>query len=158
MGKFGKKIRRKREVGTGLMMLILAFSYIASLLLDFQFISPYASLQEDLSYLGEHTRSLQTSTIAWLITSVFTLLAAPFLFRMLKENHLFLAWTTLILMALASLFFLLMAIHGFRLYNTSLELVNRGIDLAEEKIKLSLLEHFRAEPQGGQVGRGQIIG
>ena len=51
----GRRKFRRREVITGLLIIGVAFSFIASLLLDFNFVSPYASLQEDLSYLSEHT-------------------------------------------------------------------------------------------------------
>lgn len=156
MGKDAQKSRRKREVSAGLLLMILAFSYIASLLLDFQFISPYASLQEDLSYLAEHTPALLTSTIAWLVTALLTLLSAPFLFMLFNEVRRFLAWTNLLLMVLASAFFFLMAFEGFRLYNTTLELVTRGIEEAGEIVKLSVLGQFRSEQLYRLLGSSMV--
>jgi hypothetical protein len=71
-----RKLRR-REVLAGLAIILVTFSYVTSLLLDFNFVSPYATLQEDLSYLSNHIESQQISTWSWLITSLITFLAIP---------------------------------------------------------------------------------
>ena len=53
------KKQRRREVWMGLITLLAAFSYVASLLLDFNFVSPYATIQEDLTYLSNHLQNKQ---------------------------------------------------------------------------------------------------
>ena len=68
---------RRGEVITGLILTLVAFSYVASLLLDFRFVSPYASPQEDVSYLRESIDQQLTSSIAWMITAALSFLAIP---------------------------------------------------------------------------------
>jgi len=46
--------QRRREVLSGLTIILAVGSYVTSLLLDFNFVSPYAPLQEDLPYLFNH--------------------------------------------------------------------------------------------------------
>ena len=136
---------RKTEVGTGLFLILLVFSYITSLLLDFQFISPYASLHEDLSFLSENTGTLRTSTIAWMATSLLTLLASPLLFQTMRKKQPFMSWVYVLLMSGAALCFFLMALNGFRLYQAACEVAGKGLESLEEAMELSLLERFRRE-------------
>jgi len=136
---------RKTEVGAGLLLILLAFSYITSLLLDFQFISPYATLHEDLGFLSENTGTLRTSTLAWMATSVLTLLASPLLFLALRKKQPFMARVTLLLMIGAATCFFLMALNGFRLYQAAAEVAGKGVEALEESMEISLLERFREE-------------
>ncbi|MCK4747754.1 MAG: hypothetical protein KAT15_11980, partial [Bacteroidales bacterium] len=73
-----KKKRRRTEAVTGLIIILVAFSYVTSLLLDFNFLSPDTTLQEDLAYLSEHIHNQEISSWSWLATSMITLVAIPF--------------------------------------------------------------------------------
>ena len=77
---------RRAEVVTGLFLILVAFSYITSLLLDFKFVSPNATLQEDLVYLSEHTPSQKISSYSWLATSLITFFAIPFYLRVFNKK------------------------------------------------------------------------
>lgn len=136
---------RKTEVGTGLFLILLVFSYITSLLLDFQFISPYASLHEDLSFLSENTGTLRTSTIAWMATSLLTLLASPLLFQAMRKKQPFMSWVYVLLISGTAICFFLMALNGFRLYQAASEVAGKGIESLEKVMELNLLERFRKE-------------
>ena len=71
------RLMRRREIRAGLTIILAAFSYVTALLLDFNFMSPYTTLQEDLSYLANHLMNLHISVWAWLATSLITFLAIP---------------------------------------------------------------------------------
>ena len=77
---------RRNEVLTGLILILVAISFVTSLLLDFKFVSPYATLQEDLSYLSENDISQKISSIAWLVTALITALSIPFYFSIFRKK------------------------------------------------------------------------
>ena len=137
--------RRQNEVTTGLLLILLAVSYVASLLLDFKFVSPYATLQEDLSYLTEHIRSQKLSSITWLITALITALAAPFYFTLFRRKLKVMPYLNTLFMLCASAGFLLMSFSGLGLHREISGLLVEGIDLSGDQLKLHLLEKFREE-------------
>ncbi len=142
--KKGKE-RRRIEVSTGLMLILLAVSYVTSLLLDFNFVSPYATLQEDLSYLSENAMSQKISSIAWLATAVITALSIPFYLSLFRKKMKVLPYLNGLLMMGASAGFLIMALEGLELHKEISGLVAEGIDQAGEQLNLMLLEQFRKE-------------
>jgi hypothetical protein len=133
---------RRAEVFGGLMLILVAFSYVASLLLDFKFVSPYATLQEDLAYLSEHVRNQKISSSAWLATAVFTGIALPFYFAVFRKRLRVLPYINGFLMLGASAAFVMMAITGLGLHR----------ELAGEKSALSLLEKFSQEQLYRYIG------
>ncbi|MFH0759554.1 MAG: hypothetical protein V2B15_19865 [Bacteroidota bacterium] len=133
---------RRAEVFAGLMLIIVAFSYVASLLLDFKFVSPYATLQEDLAYLSEHIRSQKISSCAWLATAVFTGIALPFYFAVFRKRLRVLHYINGLLMLGATTAFVMMALTGLGLPR----------ELAGDKSTLSLLEQFSQEQLFRYIG------
>lgn len=143
----GKKgvVERRNEVMTGLILILVAVSYLTSLLLDFKFVSPYATLQEDLNYLSEHIFSQKLSSIAWLITAAMTALAAPFYLTLFRKRMKFIPYLNTMLMLGAATGFLLMSLKGMGLHKEISILVAESSDLSEDQLKLQLLEQFRKE-------------
>ena len=137
--------RRRNEVFTGLMLILVAASYVTALLLDFRFMSPYATLQEDLSYLSENTLSQKISSIAWLVTAIITALSIPFFFSLLRRKMKFLPYLNAIIMMGGSVGFLMMALVGLELHMDISRVEAESIDQAGDQLNLLLLGQFRRE-------------
>lgn len=130
---------------TGLLLILVAFSYVASLLLDFKFVSPYATLQEDLVYLSEHTQTQMISSYAWLATAVITLIAIPFYIIVFRKSLKVLSYLNGLFMVAASAGFLMMARMGMDLQQDMVVILGEGFEQAGDQVKLSLLDQFRQE-------------
>ena len=149
--KKGNRTRRA-EVFAGLMLILVAFSYVTSLLLDFDFVSPYATLQEDLTYLSEHIQNQQISSYAWLATAIFTGLAIPFYFAVFRKRLRILHYINALFMLGATAGFAMMAKTGMDLHQ-ELELVlGEGFEQAGEQAALSLLGQFSQEQLFRYIG------
>jgi len=146
-----KRVRRI-EVFTGLLFILLSLSYIASLLLDFKFVSLYATPQEDLAYLSEHVGNQGISSCAWMITSFLTLLSLPFyilvLWRHVKVLPLL---NTLFILGAAAGFFL-MARTGLDLRREMMVVLEEGLETSHEQLVASLMEQFRLEQFYRHIG------
>ena len=128
-----------------LITLLAAFTYVASLLLDFNFVSPYASIQEDLAYLSNHVQNLRLSVWSWLVTALMTFMAIPFYLVLFHRRPRFLSYLNALLLLGASLGFLMMGLTGLDLYHDLERLVEEGIELANEQTRLDLLSLFNDE-------------
>ncbi len=142
--KKGNRTRRA-EVFAGLMLILVAFSYVTSLLLDFNFVSPYATLQEDMAYLSEHFQNQQISSYAWLATAIFTGIAGPFYFAVFRKRLRVLHYINGIFMLGAAAGFLMMAMAGLDLHRELTMVLGEGVDLKVEQAALSLLEQYSQE-------------
>ena len=151
-GKGSGPKKRRIEVVTGLIIILVAFSYIASLLLDFNFISPDTTLQEDLAYLSDHTRNQQISSWAWLATGIITFLAIPFYLAMFHRRLRSLHIINSVFMVGATVGFLLMGWTGIDLYLNMTGIGEEGMAQVTEAVKLSLLDQFRQEQLYRRLG------
>ena len=146
------KIRRRREIRAGLTIILAAFSYITALLLDFNFVSPYTTLHEDLSYLSTHLQNQQISIWAWLAASLITFMAIPpfilLLYKMLRVLH----YLNAVLLLGASVGFFLMGIAGLELYQELASGSLGGLDEANEQEWLKLLSLYQDELFYRRVG------
>ena len=143
---------RRGEVFTGLLLILLAFSYVTSLLLDFKFVSPYATLQEDLVYLSEHTENQKISSYCWLATSLVTLMAIPFYIRIFRKRFTVLHYLNVLFMLAASAGFMMMAKVGLDLQQEMVAILRDGIEQAGEQAKFYLLDQFRQEQLYRRLG------
>ena len=132
--------------------LLAAFSYVASLLLDFNFVSPYATLQEDLVYLSNHLQNHQISVWAWLITAFMTFVAIPFYLLLFHKRINVLPYLNALMLLGASLGFLMMGLTGLGLFYDLTAVVQKGIELADEQTRLDLLSMFNDEQFYRRVG------
>ena len=148
--------RRKRirgfEALTGLVIILAAFSYLTSLLLDFNFVSPYATLQEDLAYLSDNTQNQRISSWSWLATSMVTLAAIPFYLLVFRKKLRALHYINSLIMLAASAGFFLMGKIGLELHESMLQILGEGIDQANLQLKLALLDQFRQEQVYRRLG------
>lgn len=140
--KTRKKVRR-REVATGLIIILVAFSFVGSLLLDFNFVSPYATLQEDLAYLSEHIENQKISSWSWLTTALITFIAIPFYVAVFTNRLRILPYINGLLMLGASSGFLVMGLMGLELHQTMILNFGEGLEQVDEQMKFELLERFR---------------
>jgi hypothetical protein len=136
----------------GLITLLAAFSYVASLLLDFNFVSPYATIQEDLAYLSNHLQNLQISVWAWLVTAFITFVAIPFYLLLFHRMISILPWLNALILLGASAGFLMMGLTGLRLFHDLTTVVQNGIELADEQTRLDLLAMFHDEQIYRRIG------
>jgi len=135
--------RRKTEVVTGFIMLLTTFCFIAAILVDFNFISPYTTLYEDLSFLIDHRNNQVISSYAWFIVASLIFISIPlYIFTFngrLKALH-YVA-SLFILAASAGLF--LTGWLGLEFSNSIKEVITTSIQNIEENNKLRLLSDFR---------------
>jgi len=137
--------RRRNEVATGLLLILVSVSFVASLLLDFKFVSPYATLQEDLNYLFENIRNQKISSITWLVTAVISLLIIPFYITLFRRELKLLSYLNGLLMLAASAGFMTMALVGLELHREISGIVAEHLDQAGDQINLQLLGQFHRE-------------
>ena len=146
------KKQRRREVWMGLITLLAAFSYVASLLLDFNFVSPYATIQEGLAYLSNHLQNQQISVWSWLITAFMTFVAIPFYLLLFHKRIKVLPYVNTLMLFGASVGFLMMGLTGLGLFHDLNTAVQKGIELADEQTRLELLTLFHDEQFYRRVG------
>jgi len=136
----------------GSITLLAAFGYVAALLLDFNFVSPYATIQEDLSYLSNHLQNQQISVWSWLITALLTFVAIPFYLILFHPRIQVLPWVNALILLGASAGFLMMGLTGVSLFHDLTTVVQNGIDLADEQTRLDLLSKFNEEQHYRRIG------
>jgi len=147
-----RKKQRQREILAGLTIILTAFSYITALLLDFNFLSPYTTLQEDLSYLANHLKNQEISIWAWLITSLITFLAIPPYLRLLHKRTRVLQYVNALLLLGAAVGFLMMGIAGLQLHQELAGGLLTGLEEANEEEWLKLLGLYEDELFYRRVG------
>ncbi len=151
-----RRIQRRREVLAGFAMILAAASYVTSLLLDFNFVSPYATLQEDLAYLSNHHRNLQISVWAWLATSLITFLSIPpylLLFHLrLRVFH----YVNAIWLLGATAGFFMMGLAGIELYQELARGMDSSLQGTDEQVWINLLAQFQNEQFYRRIGSSFI--
>ena len=147
-----RKKQRQREILAGLTIILTAFSYITALLLDFNFLSPYTTLQEDLSYLANHLKNQEISIWAWLFTSLITFLAIPPYLRLLHKRTRVLQYVNALLLLGAAVGFLMMGIAGLQLHQELAGGLLTGLEEANEEEWLKLLGLYEDELFYRRVG------
>ena len=147
-----RKKQRQREILAGLTIILTAFSYITALLLDFNFLSPYTTLQEDLSYLANHLKNQEISIWAWLLTSLITFLAIPPYLRLLHKRTRVLQYVNALLLLGAAAGFLMMGIAGIQLHQELEGALLTGLEEANEQEWLKLLSLYEDELFYRRVG------
>ncbi len=138
-----RKKQRRREIFAGLVIILAALSYVTSLLLDFDFVSPYATLQEDLSYLSNHLQNQQISIWSWLLTAMFTSLTIPFYLALFHKRLKILHYVNSIWMLGASAGFLMMGISGLELYHELAGGLLSNSTQTEEQVWIRLLSMYQ---------------
>jgi len=144
--------QRRREVLSGLTIILAVGSYVTSLLLDFNFVSPYASLQEDLSYLFNHQRNLQISVWAWMGTSVITFISIPPFLQLFHRRMKVFHYVNALWLLGASLGFLMMGIAGINLYQELGGGIQSGLEETDEQVWIRLLGLFKDEQFYRHIG------
>jgi hypothetical protein len=147
-----RKKQRQREILAGLIIILTAFSYITALLLDFNFLSPYTTLQEDLSYLANHLRNQEISIWAWLFTSLITFLAIPPYLLLFHKRTRVLQYVNALLLLGAAAGFLMMGIAGLQLHQELTGGLLTNLEEANEQEWLKLLSLYQDELFYRRVG------
>ena len=140
-----RKKQRRREVFAGLVLILAALSYVTSLLLDFDFVSPYATLQEDLSYLSNHLQNQQISIWSWLITAMITFVSIPFYLLLFHKRLRVLPYVNALWMLGASVGFVLMGISGLELFHELTGGLLTSNERSDEQVWIHLLSIYQDE-------------
>jgi hypothetical protein len=151
-----RRIQRRREVLAGLAMILAVASYVTSLLLDFNFVSPYATLQEDLAYLSNHHGNLQISVWAWLGTALITFLSIPPYLLLFHHRLKIFHYVNALWLLGASAGFLMMGIAGIELYHELARGLDSSMQGTDEQVWISLLGQFQDEQFYRRIGSSFI--
>jgi hypothetical protein len=143
---------RRREVVAGLVIILATFVYFISILFDFDFVSSYATLEEDLGYLYEQISSQMISSIAWITTALVTMVSIPFYLLVFHNRLQTLHFLNGLFLLGASLGFLLMGKTGLDLHQAMLSVPVENFQEADEGLRISLLQLFRQEQLFRSIG------
>ena len=146
------KKQRRREVLAGLVIILVTLSYVTSLLLDFDFVSPYATLQEDLSYLSNHLQNQQLSIWSWLLTAIVTSLSIPFYLVLFHKRLKLLHYVNSIWLLGAALGFVMMGMAGLELYKELAGGLLSSSTQTEEQVWIRLLSMYQDELLYRRIG------
>ena len=151
-----RKKQRRREILAGMAIILATFSYIASLLLDFNFLSPYTTLEEDLTYLANQEINQQVSSLAWLFTALITLLAIPPYLILMHKRTKVLQYIIAFLLLGATAGFLMMGLSGLELHRELAGSLLPGLEEADEQAYINLLSLYHDELFYRRVGSNFI--
>lgn len=145
MQKEPRSNRRRTEVFTGLIIILVGFSFIFSMLLDFDMGSPYSTLLDDLSYLSDQSLSQKISAWAWLSTSFITLVSIPFYLIVFHKKLKFLHYVNGLFMLGAAAGAFMIGLVGLELNQILTQDLVDGIEQSNEQIRIGILQHFKEE-------------
>jgi hypothetical protein len=154
MQRKSRSKRRRKEVLTGFIILLVGFSFVIAILLDFSLANPYSSLLEDLAYLSDHSLNQKISAWSWLITAVLTLLAIPFYLSLFHRRLRVLHFLHGLLMLGAAGGALMMGLVGLELNQILTQDLVEGVEQADEQVRIGILEHLRDEQFYTDIGGG----
>jgi hypothetical protein len=146
--------QRRNEVFTGLIIILVGFSFVLAMLLDFNLGNPYSTLLEDLAYLSDHSLNQKISAWAWLITSVVTGLAIPFYLVVFHRKLKVLHFINGLLMLGAAGSALMMGLVGLELNQILTQDLVDGVEQANEQVRIGILEHLKDEEFYTVIGGG----
>lgn len=145
MQRKSRSKRRRNEVFTGLIIILVGFSFIIAMLLDFNLGNPYSSLLEDMAYLSDHSLNQKISAWAWLITSAVTLIAIPFYLVVFHRRLKVLHFINGLLMLGAAGGAMMMGLVGLDLNQILTQDLVEGVTQANEQVRIGILEHLKDE-------------
>lgn len=147
----GKRVRR-REVFAGFLIILVVISFATSLLLDFNFVSPYATIQEDLAYFSDNVQYQRISAWSWLVTALLTFITIPFYFMVFYKRQKFLHYLNVLFLLGATAGFVLMGLRGLDLHQTMARNIGTVLESSDNQVNFTLLEKFRDEQMYRRVG------
>ena len=145
MQKEARSKRRRTEVFTGLIIILVGFSFIFAMLLDFDMGSPYSTLLDDLSYLSDHSLNQKISAWAWLTTSFITLVSIPFYLIVFHKKLKFLHYLNGLFMLGAAAGAFMIGLVGLELNQILTQDLVDGLEQANEQMRIGILQHFKEE-------------
>ena len=134
---------RRTEVACGLLLILVSFSFMVSMLLDFTFVSSFASPMEDLFYLAENVIRQRFSTLSWFVSSVLIAISIPLYILVFRGRQRFFHYLNALVMCIAVVAFVLMSQQGLILYREISALLPLQLEEMEEATRLSLLNHYK---------------
>jgi len=145
MQKEPRSKRRRIEVITGLIIILVGFSFVTAILLDFDIGSPYSTLLDDLSYLSDHSLNQKISAWAWLTTSLITVISIPCYLVVFHRKLKFLHYINGLFMLGAAAGALMMGLVGLELNQILTQDLVDGIEQTNEQMRIGILQHFKED-------------
>jgi len=145
MQKNPRSKQRRNEILTGLIFILVGFSFVIAMLLDFSLGNPYSTLLDDLAYLSDHSLNQKISAWAWLSTAMVTLLAIPFYLIVFHQKLKILHYINGLLMLGAAGGALMMGMVGLDLNQILTQDLVEGVEQANEQVRIGILQHIRDE-------------
>lgn len=139
---------------TGLIIILVGFSFVLAMLLDFNLGNPYSSLLEDLAYLSDHSLNQKISAWAWLVTSLVTLVAIPFYLVVFHRRLIVLHYINGLLMLGAAGGAMMMGLVGLELNQILTQDLVEGVEQTNEQVRIGILEHLKDEEFYTGIGGG----
>ena len=138
------------------MIILVASSFVAALLMDFNFVSPDGTVQEDLSYLTDHLENQKISSWAWLATSMTTFLTIPLYLMAFHKRLKVLHYLNALLLLGASAGFLLMGLQGLEMNQGIALSMTEEMAQSDESTSIGLLRQFNTELFYRRIGSSFI--
>ena len=152
MQKEPRSKRRRMEVSTGLIIILVGFSFVIAMLLNFDIGSPYSTLLDDLSYLSDHSLNQKISAWAWLTTSLITVISIPCYLVVFHRKLKFLHYINGLFMLGAAGGALMMGLVGLELNQILAQDLVDGIEQTNELMRIGILQHFKEEKFYTSIG------
>lgn len=137
-----------------MIIILVGFSFVLAMLLDFNLGNPYSSLLEDLAYLSDHSLNQKISAWAWLITSLVTLVAIPFYLVVFHRRLKVLHYINGLLMLGAAGGAMMMGLVGLELNQILTQDLVEGVEQTNEQVRIGILEHLKDEEFYTGIGGG----
>lgn len=136
---------RRMEVITGLIFILVGFSFVSAMLLDFDLGSPYSTLLDDLAYLSDHSLNQKLSAWAWLSTAFITVISIPFYLYVFHKRLTFLQYINGLFMLGAAGGVLMVGLVGLEINQMLTQDLVDGIEQTNEQLRIEILQHFKEE-------------
>ena len=137
-------------------MLLTAFSYVGSILLDFNFVSPYTTLYEDLTFLLENDNAQRISSYAWLITSMLTFISIPLYILTFNKRLKWIHYLGSLFILAASAGFFITGWLGLEFSESINIAIKDDNSIFEDNVKLQLLSDFHEEQNFKRLASSSI--
>jgi hypothetical protein len=133
------------ELYSGLIIILVGFSFVFAMLLDFDMGSPYSTLLDDLSYLSDHSLNQKISAWAWLATSFITVVSIPFYLIVFHKKLKFLHYLNGLFMLGAAAAVFMIGLVGLELNQILTQDLVDGLEQTNEQMRIGILQHFKEE-------------
>ncbi|MFZ5939453.1 MAG: hypothetical protein ACOYXB_02660 [Bacteroidota bacterium] len=144
---------RFAEVTTGILLILGVTGMLLAMLSDFSLVTPYSSLQEDMTYLPDSIESLRISGLIRLICGFLTLVLLPFFLSTFSHHTRVYHYINGVLILMISTYYFITGGLGFRMISLIRQLSPEFIAGTDNAGLTSLLQLIRLQQNLVVAGR-----